>query len=208
MASKSQLAIILSKLEKFSNPKIESEQYSTDSESAAEILWAAFMRGDIKGKTIADFGCGTGILGIGCLLLGARKAYFVDNDTEAIEITKRNLEQTGMTQEGKAETMEIDVIDFKKKTDLVFQNPPFGTRKEHADREFLMKAFSTSDIIYSFHKASTEDFVKTISQDNSFAITNILKFQLILTKTQKFHKRNVHRIHVNCYRLEKIYKGA
>ena len=66
IASKGALAVILSKLKVFTAPKVRVEQYPTDAEIAAEVLWQAHMKGDI-GKVSADLGCGTGILGIGLL---------------------------------------------------------------------------------------------------------------------------------------------
>ena len=44
MVSKSSLAIMLSKLDQVPAPKVKSEQYQTDSENAAEILWFAKMK--------------------------------------------------------------------------------------------------------------------------------------------------------------------
>ena len=44
--SKSQLAILLSRLASFTKPDVKSEQYPTDSEIAAEILWQAALQGD------------------------------------------------------------------------------------------------------------------------------------------------------------------
>ena len=88
--SKSELAIVLSKLKGFKRPKVSVEQYSMDSEVGASVLWNAALLGDIKQKVSVDLGCGTGILGIGALLLGAKKVYFVDSDQEALEIAKEN----------------------------------------------------------------------------------------------------------------------
>ncbi|MFM7428020.1 MAG: 50S ribosomal protein L11 methyltransferase [Elainella sp.] len=42
--------------------------------------------------TVADIGCGSGILSIGALLLGARKAYAVDTDPLAVKATLENRE--------------------------------------------------------------------------------------------------------------------
>ncbi|MFM7575652.1 MAG: 50S ribosomal protein L11 methyltransferase, partial [Microcystaceae cyanobacterium] len=39
---------------------------------------------------IADIGCGSGILSIGALLLGAHKVYAVDNDPLAVESARAN----------------------------------------------------------------------------------------------------------------------
>ena len=73
MISQNRLAIELSKLKSFEKFNISLEQYQTPSDIAAKFLWWAYMQGDISHKVIADFGCGNGILGIGCLLLNAKK---------------------------------------------------------------------------------------------------------------------------------------
>lgn len=41
--------------------------------------------------TIADIGCGSGILSVGALLLGAKKAYAVDTDPLAVKATQENV---------------------------------------------------------------------------------------------------------------------
>jgi len=73
IASKSGLAVILSSLLSFKSPKIKLEQYETPSEIAADVLWNAHMNGDLVDKTVADLGSGTGVLGLGAVLLGAKK---------------------------------------------------------------------------------------------------------------------------------------
>ncbi len=45
---------------------------------------------DLSGKTLIDYGCGSGILAIAALKLGARKVYAVDIDPQAILATKEN----------------------------------------------------------------------------------------------------------------------
>jgi ribosomal protein L11 methyltransferase len=43
------------------------------------------------GETILDYGCGSGVLAIAALALGARAAYAVDNDPQAVDATRANL---------------------------------------------------------------------------------------------------------------------
>ena len=45
---------------------------------------------ELKGKTVLDYGCGSGILGIAALLLGAKKVIAVDNDPQALIATLDN----------------------------------------------------------------------------------------------------------------------
>lgn len=205
ITSRSRLAIVLSRLKGFKRPKVRVEQYSTDSEIAAEMLWNALYRGDIAKKVIVDLGCGTGILGIGALLLGAERVVFVDNDKGALESAIFNLhriksEGYGM---GKAVFVCKDINGFKEKADVVVQNPPFGTKVRHADRMFLEKAMDIAPVIYSFHKTESKRFIESFSKDNSYKITHYSEFDFPLKATQEYHKRRIHRIKVGCWRLQR-----
>ncbi|MAG38665.1 DNA methylase [Candidatus Woesearchaeota archaeon] len=194
------LAIFLSKLELFQTPEIKSEQYPTDSEIAAEMLWFAYMNEDIEEQTIADLGAGTGILGIGCLLLGAKKVFFVEKDKKAINILNKN------TQKFDKKTYEIinkDVLDFKKKVDLVVQNPPFGTKEKHVDKKFLEKATKITKKIYTFHKVETKRFIEKTFEQLKFKMTHYFEFDFPIKKTMKHHKKKVERIKVGCWRIVK-----
>lgn len=202
--SKSQLAILLSKLAVFENPKLMKEQYATDSEAAAEAVWFAYMNGDIEEKAVADLGCGTGLLGIAALMLGAGKVYFVDNDKEAILLCSKNIAAaTEKAMAARSIVIAADIAEFKERVDTVMQNPPFGTKTKHADRQFLLQAFKAADVVYSFHKIETADFVKKIAVDNGFSVTNILLLQLQLKNTYGFHRSRMRRVDVGLFRIVK-----
>ncbi len=202
--SKSQLAIILSRLAVFENPKLMKEQYATDSEAAAEAMWFAYMSGDIEERAVADMGCGTGLLGIAALLLGAGKVYFVDSDNEAVVLCGKNIAAVASKEAAaRSVVMAADIAEFGEKVDVVVQNPPFGTKAKHADREFLLKAFKAADVIYSFHKIETSDFVRKLADDNGFSVTNIIPLQLQLKRTYGFHRSKMRRVDVGLFRIEK-----
>jgi len=44
----------------------------------------------LEGKTLIDYGCGSGILGIAAALLGCREVWAVDNDPQALWATREN----------------------------------------------------------------------------------------------------------------------
>jgi ribosomal protein L11 methyltransferase len=50
------------------------------------------------GCTLLDYGCGSGILALAALALGARRAFAVDNDEQALMATRANAELNGVTQ--------------------------------------------------------------------------------------------------------------
>ena len=203
--TKTQLAVELSRLKTFQKPKMYLEQYPTDSEIAADMLWSAYMQGDIEGKVIADLGAGTGILGIGALILGAKKVFFVEKDKTAMVIAKENIENIGFSKE--AEFVEADVKSFNEKVDVVIMNPPFGTKEKHADKEFLLQAFKIADVVYSFHKLETKEFIQKLAESNQVAITHFWTFKFPLRATMTHHKKKVEKIDVGCWRFKrKVYK--
>ncbi|MES2310996.1 MAG: 50S ribosomal protein L11 methyltransferase [Pseudomonadota bacterium] len=51
---------------------------------------------DLAGKTLTDFGCGSGILAIAALKLGAASAVGVDNDPQALTASIDNAERNGV----------------------------------------------------------------------------------------------------------------
>ena len=205
ITSKSNLAVALSKLKGFEKPKVREEQYTTDSEIAADMFWLMHMRGELDDKTVADLGSGTGILGLGALLMGAKKVFLVDKDGEAMAVAKQNhndLISQGF-ELGEAVFVLSDINDFNEKVDVVVENPPFGTKEAHADKAFLEKAFSLADTVYSFHKTSTESFVSAVSEDNGFKVAEKINFSFPLKAVHDFHRRQIHRIEVTLFRLEK-----
>ncbi len=51
---------------------------------------------NLTGRTVIDYGCGSGILGIAALLLGAERVVAVDNDPQALIATRDNLARNGL----------------------------------------------------------------------------------------------------------------
>jgi putative methylase len=206
--SKSSLAIILSKLKTFDKPNIKLEQYSTDSEIAANIVWIMHMKNQLKEKVIADFGSGCGILGLACLILGAKKVYFIDIDNNSLEIINENIvflkdEFDVNIKKTNYEILNIDIKSFDKKVDCVIQNPPFGTREKNQDKIFLLKAFELSNIVYSLHKTSTSKFIMGLGQKNNFNLIEKIDFNYPLKNTYKQHKSKIKIIEVSLFIFNK-----
>lgn len=209
--SKSGLAIVLSRLEGFYEGKVRIEQYTTPSEIAAEVLWNAYLLGDIEGKDIADLGCGTGVLGIGAGLLGAKKVLFIDVDEQALESAKKNflrIKSEGCTNKVKsikemnnAEFVQREIGSYNKEVEIVLQNPPFGTKDKGKDIHFLEKACMLAKIVYSFHKSETLEYIKGFADKKKILITHIWSFRWPLKQSYRFHSRRIKRINVSCLRF-------
>lgn len=197
--SRSSLAIELSKLAVFTHPNPALEQHTTDSEVAATFLWDAYMAGDVQGKTIADLGSGTGILGIGCLILGASKVIFVDADEGALAIAEHSLRKLEDEEEegfGEGEFFTVDVQEFFTPVDVVIMNPPFGTKAAGADTCFLERAFELAPTVYSMHKKSTLDYLKDFAEKHGFSITYQRQADFPLKNTMPGHSKRIEHIEV------------
>jgi len=59
-------------------------------------LDALAARGELQGRRVLDFGCGSGILALAALKLGAAHAVGVDNDPQALIATADNAERNGV----------------------------------------------------------------------------------------------------------------
>lgn len=74
---------------------------------------------DLHGKTVIDFGCGSGVLAIAALKLGAAQAIAVDHDPQAVIATRDNAIRNGVAD--RLEVLHSD--DFgSPQADLVLAN--------------------------------------------------------------------------------------
>ncbi|MDD2678499.1 MAG: METTL5 family protein [Candidatus Nanoarchaeia archaeon] len=183
--NKKELEIILSKLKDYSDKKPSLEQYITPSKNAADLLWSAYMNADIQGKIIIDAGCGNGILGIGALLLGAKKAIFIDIDKKAIMTAEENLKALKLKN---FELINSDIFDLDLKADVLITNPPFGVQNAGRDVDFLMKCSQLSDKIYLIYKGDGLKILKKNFPDKNIEI--IKSDELLLKKQFTFHTKD------------------
>ncbi|MBT4604173.1 methyltransferase [archaeon] len=210
--SQKQLEMVLQRLSGFENPSASLEQYQTPAGIAASWIWSMHMQGEVEGKVFADLAAGPGILGLGLLLMGAKKVHFVDIDEKTIITAKENLKfiedlakhnNAGL---GEAVFHNVDVQEFDLKVDCVVQNPPFGTKQKHIDKLFLETAFKIAPLVYSMHKITTEKFVVAISKDYEFRIESLQEFKFSLPKTMKHHKKRIEYTQVGLWKLKKVEK--
>ena len=203
--SKRDLELALSSLKNFENPSWELEQYATPENIAADWIWQAALKGDIRNRIILDAACGPGIVGMAALLMGAKMVFFLDKDGEAMKLCQENYSQIEKEYEiGKAEFITTDITLFDEEVDVVLQNPPFGTKTKHMDKLFLEKAFTVGKTVWSMHKTVTKSFVEAISKDFNFQITDVFNYDFPIKAAFKFHQKPVKKVDVSLWRMEKI----
>ncbi|MBQ7809863.1 MAG: 50S ribosomal protein L11 methyltransferase [Clostridia bacterium] len=103
-----------------------------------------------KGMRVLDVGCGSGILGIASVLLGAEEAYGVDIDETAVRIANENAELNEVVGRFTAEC---------------------GDLTEHAKGKFnLVLANIVADVIISL----TENIKTYMAEDATFVMSGII----------------------------------
>ncbi|VVB69831.1 23S rRNA (uracil(747)-C(5))-methyltransferase [uncultured archaeon] len=191
---KKQLEITLERLEGFSEPSFQKEQYATPASVAAEMLFLAALKGDLG--TVCDLGSGTGMLAIGAALLGAR-AIGVEIDSKALTVAKRNAKSLGADVEfihGDVNSVHLKGID------TVIMNPPFGAQKaSRGDRAFLCRALATAKTIYSLHNQGSEGFIRRFVKP--YTVQEIYRIPFPLKRCFEFHSEDVKIIEVELYRI-------
>ena len=204
MMKKKQLSMLLSQLSPSPKPRLKWEGYTLDPEAAAEIVHvASWINDDIRGKTVADLGCGSGILAIAAALIGAKEAVGVDIDREAVKVAKTNAEKSGVA----IGLIAGDIECIRGHFDTTLMNPPFGTRKRGADVLFLKKALEISDVVYSLHKksSSVREFLKRKVPKIGGEINQVREMEITIRHTYSFHRKRDYNVNVDLYRILRNY---
>lgn len=87
---------------------------------------------DLSGKTLVDYGCGSGVLAIAALKLGAGEAIGVDNDPQALTATQDNAARNGVAS--RIRTCLPDALPHDFRADVFIANILAGPLHELAPR--------------------------------------------------------------------------
>lgn len=111
---------------------------------------------DLKDKVVVDYGCGSGILGVAALLLGAKKVYATDIDPQAVLATQQNAELNGVL-------------------DRLYVGLP-----EEFDAEFKSQQADVlvANILAAPLMALAPEFAKLLKADGEFALAGVIEEQV------------------------------
>ena len=128
-----------------------------------------------------------------------------DIDLEALKKAEENkiAVEKNLKRKYRAEFVQREIRLYKKRAQVIIQNPPFGTKQPHADKAFLLKAMELAPTIYSIHKIAGERFIATLAEDNGFSIKGIIPIKFPLKPTLTFHRKKTYYTDVGVWMLEK-----
>jgi len=73
--------------------------FGTGSHPTTHLCLRWLDQQNLNGKTVIDYGCGSGILGIAALLLGAEKVIAIDNDPQALLASRDNAQRNNIADQ-------------------------------------------------------------------------------------------------------------
>lgn len=94
--------------------------FGTGTHESTRLVMAQLDQRVRGGERVLDVGCGTGILAICALKLGASDAYCIDVDPDAVEVTLENAASNQVSDRVRSSTQ--DVADVKDTYPLVLAN--------------------------------------------------------------------------------------
>ncbi|UXD21174.1 methyltransferase [Ignicoccus pacificus DSM 13166] len=175
--------------EKVGRLGVRYEQYPTPSYVAADVLWEAYVRGDIEGKMVLDLGCGTGRLAYGVELLGGRAL--------CVELDETLLQESPCLEKAKAFIPYVP----SRKVDTVIMNPPYGTKRKKADKPFWDIALELSRSVYSIQPWAEGLFnvIRRNALSKGFKCEVLKVYEYHLKMLYSFHKSRRKRMEVALY---------
>ena len=126
-----------------------------------------------------DLFSGSGVIGIEALSRGAKKAYFVENDKEALSCIRDNLAKTRL--EDRAVVISSDVkfalnSKISEKADIIFMDPPFAM---HAEKEII-------PLILKNNLLKDDGIIVVEAEENAdFGFLEVLRLEIFKEKSYK-----------------------
>ena len=137
--------------------------FGTGSHETTRMICAALLDNDIQDKRVLDCGCGTGILGITAMKLGARECVGYDIDEWSVDNTRHNavINHVELTPlHGDATLLynmenTFDLVLANINRNILLQDMPLMRRKMAPNATLILSGFYTCDIPYLTEKGET-----------------------------------------------------
>lgn len=129
------------------------------------------LTGKIEGATILDAFAGSGALGIEALSRGAAEVVFVEKNSKACEIIKKNLESLGI-DEG-ARILKSNVSEVTGEYDVILADPPYDNF-DSSEVECLTKLLKNGGILVLSHPEEAPELDGlTLSKTHQYAAAHL-----------------------------------
>lgn len=168
------------------NIGIEAKQaFGTGTHETTRMMIGAMLQLSLKGKRVLDCGCGTGILGIAALKLGAEAVVGFDIDEWSVENTQHNAAINEVDNlevfHGDAQVLShvsgvFDVVLANINRNILLNDMPTYLEIMNAGSILLISGFYEEDVKLLDEKANSLGLVKTSQKsDNHWCCLTFIK---------------------------------
>lgn len=148
-------------------------------------------------------GSGTGRLGLGAGLLGAKEVILFDIDFDCLKISIDIAKKFHIYHKISVVNGDIRNFNLYKNVDTVIQNPPFGVHKKGYDVLFLLKAIELANVVYSIHKLECREYIIKLIKKKNLVYTELFKEIIFIPPMFSFHKKKKHKVNIVALRITK-----
>ncbi len=114
---------------------------------------------DFSGKSVLDFGTGTGVLAILAEKLGAEKVLAIDYDEWSITNANENIKQNGCS---KIHVAQLDAIPVSEKFNIILANINLNTIKSNLSSIVLSSLAEATILLSGFLKENETDLASAL----------------------------------------------
>ena len=149
--------------------------FGTGHHPTTSQVMEAMLNIDFQNKSLLDMGCGTGILAILGMQLGARSAYAIDNDPNSVENSIENAQRNGYPQIevalGSSELLEgksYDIILANINRNIILNDLEKYATSLYVGGLLITSGYYTSDLYVIKNKAAEYhiDYLQHTSQND------------------------------------------
>ena len=136
------------------------------------LLLEALAQHPPQNKDVLDMGCGTGILSLAALFLGAKAVVAVDNDERACDVTRKHLDQHRQTatvlHQGEVPNGPFHLILANIQLNILLAQLPDYLRHLHPGGEIWFSGVMSHQVDTLTQHFSRGTFTTTLSNDWAF----------------------------------------
>lgn len=150
--------------------------FGTGTHETTQMILSVLLASDMQGKRVLDCGCGTGILAIASLMLGAEGACAYDIDEWSVENTGHNAQLNGVSEKitvmkGDASVLAhvactFDVVLANINRNILLQDMESFCSVMSDNGMMIISGFYESDVPLLLEKASTLGMKKMDTYSN------------------------------------------
>lgn len=153
------------------------QAFGTGGHNTTRMIVGVLQCEELNGKTVLDCGCGSGILSIAALKLGALKATGYDIDDWSVNNTLHNAQLNGIPEEqisallGDASVLsniddQFDYVLANINRNILLNDMPAFVSKMKPNGKLILSGFYTEDVAMLEEKAATLGFTKLLQKED------------------------------------------